>query len=108
MHAGLAPEKVHLLEEGGFKVDGGDVGQCAAARNGGEPLLHVAAHRESSSTGEWGWEIFQAFQKHAKGDVGYHSLKVNLGLPTPLNQQYHSCGGALSQVLQGRAKYYQT
>ena len=25
---------------------------------------------------EWGWEIFQAFQEHARGDVGYHSLKV--------------------------------
>ena len=26
---------------------------------------------------EWGWSIFQAFQEHAKGDVGYHSLLVH-------------------------------
>lgn len=107
MHAGLAPEKVHLLEEGGFKVDGGDVGNVLRPETV-ESLYYMWRLTGEQQYREWGWEIFQAFQKHAKGDVGYHSLKVNLGLPTPLNQQYHSCGGALSQVLQGRAKYYQT
>ena len=28
---------------------------------------------------EWGWSIFQAFQEHARGDVGYHSLLVHSG-----------------------------
>ena len=25
---------------------------------------------------EWGWDTFNAFQKHAKGEAGYHALLV--------------------------------
>ena len=66
--AGLAPEKVTFLEEGGTRVD---------AAEAVESLYYMWRLTGEQRYREWGWSIFQAFQEHAKGDVGYHSLLVH-------------------------------
>ena len=75
MHAGLAPEKIHFLDEGGFKVESGDVSNVLRPETV-ESIYYMWRLTGEQRYREWGWEIFQAFQEHARGDVGYHSLKV--------------------------------
>lgn len=82
MHAGLAPEKIHFLDEGGFKVEQGDVGNVLRPETV-ESIYYMWRLTGEQRYREWGWEIFQAFQEHARGDVGYHSLKVNTSVVRP-------------------------
>lgn len=80
MCAGLAPEKIHFLDEGGFKVEQDDVGNLLRPETV-ESIYYMWRLTGEQRYREWGWEIFQAFQENAKGDVGYHSLKVNMTFP---------------------------
>ncbi len=79
-HAGLAPEKVRFLEEGGFEVDEMDTGNVLRPE-AVESLYYMWRLTGEQKYREWGWNIFQAFQKHAKGEAGYHALLVR---PPPL------------------------
>ena len=82
LHAGLAPEKIHFLEQGGFKVELGDVGNVLRPETV-ESIYYMWRLTGEQRYREWGWEIFQAFQEHARGDVGYHSLKVTTSVSGP-------------------------
>jgi len=75
LHAGLAPEKIHFLEEGGFRVEEVDTGNVLRPETV-ESLYYMWRLTGEQRYREWGWEIFQAFQDHAKGEAGYHSLLV--------------------------------
>lgn len=76
--AGLAPEKITFLEEGGTRVDAADAGNVLRPETV-ESLYYMWRLTGEQRYQEWGWSIFQAFQEHAKGDVGYHSLLVHSG-----------------------------
>jgi mannosyl-oligosaccharide alpha-1,2-mannosidase len=41
-----------------------------------ESLWHLWRLTGHAQYREWGWAVFQAFQRHSKGEVGYHSIKV--------------------------------
>ncbi|CAL5226192.1 g9026 [Coccomyxa viridis] len=77
---GLAPEKIHFLDEGGFKVEQGDVGNVLRPETV-ESIYYMWRLTGEQRYRQWGWEIFQAFQEHARGDVGYHSLKDVTKMP---------------------------
>ena len=79
---------MHLLEEGGFKVETGDVGNVLRPETV-ESLYYMWRLTGERRYREWGWEIFQAFQEHAKGDVGYHSLKVTPSISSPEHPHFH-------------------
>lgn len=75
LHAGLAPEKIYFLEDGGFRVEEVDTGNVLRPETV-ESLYYMWRLTGEQRYREWGWEIFQAFQDHAKGEAGYHSLLV--------------------------------
>jgi hypothetical protein len=74
-HAGLAPEKVRFLEEGGFEVDELDTGNVLRPE-AMESLYYMWRLTGEQKYREWGWDTFKAFQEHAKGEAGYHALLV--------------------------------
>ncbi|CAK0786405.1 hypothetical protein CVIRNUC_009618 [Coccomyxa viridis] len=80
MPTGLAPEKITFLEEGGTRVDAADAGNVLRPETV-ESLYYMWRLTGEQRYQEWGWSIFQAFQEHAKGDVGYHSLLDVTKLP---------------------------
>ena len=43
-----------------------------------EALWHMWLLTGDRQYREWGWQIFQAFQEHSRGLVGYHNIKVSL------------------------------
>ena len=73
--AGLAPEKVRILEGVGFEVDELDTGNVLRPE-AVESLYYMWRLTGEQKYREWGWDIFKAFQKHAKGEAGYHALLV--------------------------------
>jgi mannosyl-oligosaccharide alpha-1,2-mannosidase len=84
---GLAPEHVRFDPELGFSVEEGSL------QNHLRPEAVESMYYMWRLTGErkyrvWAWAVFQAFQRHSKGTVGYHSLKVPLlhGLPLSASQ----------------------
>ena len=89
--AGLAPEKITFLEEGGTRVDAADTGNVLRPETV-ESLYYMWRLTGEERYREWGWSIFQAFQEHAKGDVGYHSLLVHPMLLVPVQQCYALMG----------------
>lgn len=72
---GLAPEVVKFHGERGLIAD------KEAKKNILRPEALESMYYMWRLTGqqkyrEWGWAVFEAFQKHCRGKVGYHSLEV--------------------------------
>ncbi len=50
-----------------------------------ESLWHMWQLTGDAQYRDWGWEMFQAFQEHSRGPVGYHSIKVSLSHVAPFS-----------------------
>lgn len=88
--AGLAPETVTFDPALGMTVE------KSSAQNKLRPEALESLYYMWRLTGErkyreWGWSIFQAFQKHCRGKTGYHSIKVRSFLCIPSTENCGEC-----------------
>ena len=74
--AGLAPEAVSFDPVVGMTVEKGS-GRNILRPETIESLYYMWRLTGDRKYRDWGWEIFQAFQKHSRGKTGYHSISVS-------------------------------
>lgn len=72
---GLAPEAVTFNPVLGMTVEK-DSSKNQLRPETVESLYYMWRLTGERKYRDWGWAIFQAFQKHSKGKIGYHSISV--------------------------------
>ena len=81
--AGLAPEAVTFHPKLGMTVEK-DSSRNQLRPEAVESLYYLWRLTGERKYRDWGWAMFQAFQKHSRGKTGYHSIAVRSLL-------FHSC-----------------
>ena len=73
--AGLAPEAVTFHPTLGMTVEK-DSSRNQLRPEAVESLYYLWRLTGERKYRDWGWAMFQAFQKHSRGKTGYHSIAV--------------------------------
>ena len=79
--AGLAPEAVNF-DPAGMTTEL-EFASNKLRPEAVEALWHMWRLTGHPQYREWGWQMFEAFQEHSRGPVGYHNIKVSLSSLLP-------------------------
>ena len=78
-----------------------------------ESLMYLWRLTGNKTYKDWGWNIFQAFERHSRIDSGYVGLKDVSFLYSQVLLEIHNCGGSsgrrslISGILGSEVGYYQ-